>query len=164
MLDTATDRHAQGISHNWKAGWKTEVFCLLENNFQANSMIPCEVVLSEKKRRQINVRQSTTEGGWFHPKKVPGVDFTGSQSAWARGTLPGTGPRMGAWGANRNGQGEVGAADMKGRTTIMAVSASWVSRAEANVSSPPSDRIQNAWRSSPYLLLLSFFLGQYNLQ
>lgn len=123
-------------------------------------MIPSEVVLSEEKSRQLNMRQSATEGGRFHPKKVPGVDFTGSQAAWARGALPGPGPgpQMEAMGTNRDGEGEVGAADTKGML------ASWVSGAEAKVSSPPSDLILNAWRSSPYLLLLSFFLELYNLQ
>ena len=31
-------------------------FCLLENNVQANPMIPCEVAITEEKNIQLNVR------------------------------------------------------------------------------------------------------------
>lgn len=79
--------------------------------------------------------------------------------------MPSLAPTPG-WGDGhyRDGQGEVGASGTKDRRAIMAVSASCASRSEAEAGSPPTDPIPNAWRSSPYLLLLSFYVELYSLQ
>lgn len=124
-------------------------------------MIPCEADLAEEKSIQLNVRQSTTEGGHLRPKKAPRVDFTGRQSAQARGALPG--PRL--------QMGEMGTAGMRRERWRLAVlragQQSWQcwlhAPPETKAGSPPSDPVPNAWRSS-YYLLLSFYVDMYSLQ
>lgn len=166
MCQTHLQTHTHTLSRNfpppesWMEG-RLKYFCLLENNFQANSMIPCQADLAEEKSIQLNVRQSTTEGGQLRPKKAPRVDFTGSQSAQARGALPGPGLQMG-------GMGTAGMERERwGPVVLRAGQQSWQcwlhAPPEAKAGSPP-DPIPNAWRSSYYLLLLSFYVEMHSLQ